>query len=440
MNNESITISFLGVDDRSKSAYQLFLEKIKPVQYKLVDDYEKAQLCLIDKDSYSVQKQYENLKNNYPDKHVLVLSIVEHSCVNDNEYFLQKPVKREVLQRLLNKISGDISGERLVKSSAPTRLQIKKRIEEISKRYIKKADEDDEKSAAVVKPAAKPKNNTVVSINQAPKISTSNAGKLLKIKNEEYFVGDCPDVNINDSEQAKKVFYSPERLLQSIVGRACAESEKSGKIVQLNIMKHVFYIDAEKQKIHSTAGPSVIRPLCIVYYDNDATYSVKPESFRDELDHMIKPEKGSSLNSEKNDYSWSIQAFQWLITLWCSRGRVPEGLDLESPVYLMQWPNLTRLEPLPHAVRIAALLYDQPRTLADAAKQLGIAQRYVFAFFSACNAIGLSDISRRDIDKLFVTEKPEKHKNKSIMSKLLGKLVNFSETEPVSDIASSVDK
>ena len=135
-----------------------------------------------------------------------------------------------------------------------------------------------------------------------------------------------------------------------------------------------------------------------------------------------------------------MQAFMWLITLWCSRGRVPEDCDLTQPVYLMQWPNLTRLEPIPHAVRIAALIYHQPRTLTDTAKQLGIEQRYVFAFFSACKTIGLSDISRRDVDKLFATESPKHHKNKSIMSKLLGKLVNFSGNTAINDVINSADK
>ncbi len=49
----------------------------------------------------------------------------------------------------------------------------------------------------------------------------------------------------------------------------------------------------------------------------------------------------------------------------------------------MEWPTLTRLASIPHALRIAALLYDHPYPLADAARLLGIEQRYVFAFYSA---------------------------------------------------------
>ena len=438
MNNESITISFLGVDERSKSAYQLFFEQIKSVRYELIDDYRKAQLCLVDKDSYNIQQQYEELIQNYPQKYILVLSIVEHSCAHNNEFFLQKPIKRDELQKLLNKVYGFISGKTVNKPGAPTNTQIKKTVEKISQKYIKKSDNLKHKDSG--KQVSNVKDNTVVSINKTPKASTSNAGKLLKIEHEEYYVGESPDIDINDSGQLNKAYYSPDKLLQSIMEQARIKSQQSGQIVQLNVLNHIFYFDDKEQKVHSTAGPAVIRPLCFVCHDIEASYEVKTSTFRDDLNFILQANKNRSTNKVKEKHSWSMEAFMWLITLWCSRGRVPEGCDLTQPVYLMQWPNLTRLEPIPHAVRIAALIYHQPRTLTDAAKQLGIEQRYVFAFFSACKTIGLSDISRRDVDKLFVTESLKQHKNKSIMSKLLGKLLSFSGNTAINDIANNADK
>ena len=125
----------------------------------------------------------------------------------------------------------------------------------------------------------------------------------------------------------------------------------------------------------------------------------------------------------------------WLITLWCSRGRLPKGTSLSNPVYLMQWPNLTRLDPIPHAVHISALLYKQPHTLLEITQQLGIEQRYVFAFYSACKSVGLAHVSRREVDKIFVPEKAARHKNKSILSKLLSKLAGFKDKSEMNEIA-----
>ena len=125
----------------------------------------------------------------------------------------------------------------------------------------------------------------------------------------------------------------------------------------------------------------------------------------------------------------------WLISLWSSRGRIPEGTDLRQAVYLLQWPNLTRLASIPHSVRIAALLYDKPYRLTEVARQLGIEQRYVFAFYSACKSIGLANVSKRKVDQLFVAEKPKADKNKSILSKLVSKLKNISEKVSINNIA-----
>ena len=434
MKTEPITISFLGVDERSKSAYQLFFENITPVQYELIDDSHQAQLCLIDKDSYNVQQQYDELTKNYPEKYILVLSIIEHSCTHDREFFLQKPIKREALQDLLNKISGYISGKTILPSGAPSRSQIKNTVMKISEKYRKQPAV--KKPVEPVKPVVQKTDGTVVPIKKAPKVATANAGKLLKVENEEYFVGEQEDIDISDAQQLQKIFYAPEKLLQSVMEKAREKSQESGQIVQLKVMDHIFYFDAKNQKVYSTVGPSVIRHLCVVHQDEAPTFSVKPESFRNDLEFILQ----ASEKKSRRKHSWSMDAFLWVITLWCSRGRVPAGTDINRPVYLMQWPNLTRLEQVPHAARIAALIYDQPRTLFDTAKQLGIKQRYVFAFFSACKSIGLSGVSVRDVDRLFEAEKPKKSKNKSILSKLLGKLTNFSESVVTTKLASNADK
>ncbi|WP_198266537.1 hypothetical protein [sulfur-oxidizing endosymbiont of Gigantopelta aegis] len=162
-------------------------------------------------------------------------------------------------------------------------------------------------------------------------------------------------------------------------------------------------------------------------HDNQVSYKIKDASFRDELHDIIQSNKNKTRQKNQEKQSWRMESFTWLISLWSSRDRVPRGTPLDRPVYLMQWPNMTRLAAVPHGVRIAALLYEQASNLPDVARQLDIEQRYVFAFYSACKSIGLANISRRQIDKTFVNEQPKRHKNKSILAKLLGKLLHFGE-------------
>lgn len=224
-------------------------------------------------------------------------------------------------------------------------------------------------------------------------------------------------------------------LLQDVINTACEKSCESGQIVQVDILNNVFYFDAKAQKVYGATSLAIIRPLCLIQHDNQVSYSVKHDAFRKGLNFIINNSNNTLANKKQKNYSWDMQAFIWLIALWCSRRRIPQGFDITSPIFLNQWPNLSRLEPIPHAVRIAALIYEQPRTLTDVAKQLGIEQRYVFAFFSACKSIGIADISKRDVDKLLVSERPVPHKDKYNLSKLLKRLVNFPARNSASEIA-----
>ena len=72
-----------------------------------------------------------------------------------------------------------------------------------------------------------------------------------------------------------------------------------------------------------------------------------------------------------------------------ARGRIPLGTDPSTKVKLKHWPNLTRLQTFPNAMRIASLWSRQPVSLLESATVLGIPQRYVFAFFSAVQVLGL---------------------------------------------------
>lgn len=58
-----------------------------------------------------------------------------------------------------------------------------------------------------------------------------------------------------------------------------------------------------------------------------------------------------------------MQALMWQMGIWSCRGRLLAGIRLDTPLRLRHWPNLTRLAPLPHAVRIAAFGHARPPTL-----------------------------------------------------------------------------
>jgi DNA-binding MarR family transcriptional regulator len=76
----------------------------------------------------------------------------------------------------------------------------------------------------------------------------------------------------------------------------------------------------------------------------------------------------------------------------------------------------------PHAMRIAALMVQEPRTLGDIASILKIKPQYVFVFISAAHALGLVGQARREADVLVVAPEIKPSQKQSLLSRIISKL------------------
>ncbi len=427
--DSTLTISFLGVDQRSMSAYEFFFKGIKDFNCDLSSNNSQPQICLVDIDAYNIEHEYHQYRDAHPQTYLLLLSLGSHPELEEQEFFLRKPVKKDALLASINEIHQVISGKiklnDAVKQAAETINEFTAG-DESTQEVTVNLQHNHFKIQSLDEPAAaEPIDKKIVAIKEKRKVATAQAGKLLTVANEKDFVGEQSDIDLNDIDLLPQIYYDPKKFLQSIVEKVCLKSRQTEGIIQLNVLNYTFYFDYQEQKVYSTVGPGIIRPLCLLPHENHVSYKIKDLGFRQQLHEIMQSNKNQKTKKTQEKQSWNMESFVWLITLWSSRGRLPRGTSLSSPVYLMQWPNLTRLEALPHAVRISALLYQQPHTLPDIARQLGIEQRYVFSFYSACKAIGLANISKRQIDTTFAPEQPAVNKNKSILVKLLGRLVGF---------------
>jgi CheY-like chemotaxis protein len=124
------------------------------------------------------------------------------------------------------------------------------------------------------------------------------------------------------------------------------------------------------------------------------------------------------------DTSCELEAFLWKLALYTYRGRLPQGTDVQEPVYLRYWPNLTRLEPVPNGMRIASLWSRQPASLASLIGRLRIPQRQVFAFYAAANSIGLAGPATRQADGMLTASLPMMGvRSHTIIQQLADKLI-----------------
>ncbi len=115
----------------------------------------------------------------------------------------------------------------------------------------------------------------------------------------------------------------------------------------------------------------------------------------------------SAMHGENRQNQIEVEAFVWKLALYTYRGHLPAGTDVNQPVYLKYWPNLTRFEPTPNAMRIASLLCRQPVPLAFIVRILNIPQRHVFNFYAAANAAGLAGPAVREVDRMLLPSYPD---------------------------------
>ena len=85
----------------------------------------------------------------------------------------------------------------------------------------------------------------------------------------------------------------------------------------------------------------------------------------------------------------------WELAYNTSRGKLPEGADIDQKHQLKHWPNFTRLCPMENGMRMASVWARAPRTIDEIATDLNIPLEQVYAFYAAAHSIGL--IEQHDI-------------------------------------------
>ncbi|NDV13175.1 hypothetical protein [Crenobacter caeni] len=90
----------------------------------------------------------------------------------------------------------------------------------------------------------------------------------------------------------------------------------------------------------------------------------------------------------------AAHAVLWQLALLSARGRMPNGVGADNLIRLRHWPNLTRLAPLPDAMRMAAFWTRTPASPRMALRMLGVEIGDLCNFIAACHAIGLIDTRR----------------------------------------------
>lgn len=198
--------------------------------------------------------------------------------------------------------------------------------------------------------------------------------------------GTAEDIDCNDETQVSHLFLPLDGRLLAALQAALAQAKQGNQPIALRYKENTLAIFHPRGiAVAVPVGDIALQRLSQTVFSEGAL----------KLDMLpannVPPPSPTALHPD---------ILIWKVAAWTYRGQLPVGLPPNQRVFLRHWPNLTRLLELPDAMRIAALLNEQPMSMSRVAEALRIPQRHVFAFCACCHAIGLLDVAKRAADHL----------------------------------------
>jgi hypothetical protein len=406
-NKKPLRVALHGMDSRSQKMMSMYLQgPCKGVA--VVVNEESSEADIFDIDSVNGDKLLNAHLSKSLGRPTIVLSL--HNQEIENILSVKKPVKIDDMLAALSTAKILISKPNQQTTKAQPQFQPKEqtKIATATSPHFS-ADKAEE---PVAQEPAPPLKKFVLNSDEQKKTSKHQAAMQLNEKGFGAFVGNVPGIDVNDPKQFSKASYDPKEYFQGYVESAYKISQEKGQTRQLNsgwnplvIFPHndEVWLDVDETQLRAFSGLAINKTIA-------SKMSVTPTN--------MDP---SSMEQALEKFQ-SMDAFLWKIACWASKGRYPSSIDIKQPVYLKGWPNFTRLLITPHAMRIAALLVKEPRTLPEIAEVLNIKPQYVFVFISAACSLGLAGQVRREVDTLVQSNQIKPNKNQGLLSRILSSL------------------
>ena len=425
-SKKPLSVALYGMDERSRKTMVMYLRG--PCKGKAVVVSEsQADIDIVDIDFVHSQKILAERQSKTPDRPVIVLSLDE-ALVVEGCTTVKKPIEVEKLLKALvaaeqslkkkeKKASffsrftaAGVADEKKVSSKPEKKAEkIKKPVSEPQASNVGKKQKKKKEVPQVDK---KQSTKRPIDTDERKKVSKHRTAKDLTESGFATYIGHVESVDFTDREQVLKASYHSKEFFLGYVQSALKVARAKARILQLNSgwkpliifpMSNEIWLDVSDKQLRAFAGIAIKKSS-----DKKVTLSAV--------------DKQSTQFSEKMENFYDMDAFMWKLAIWTSKGRYPDSLNINKPVYLKRWPNFTRLVITPHALRISALLIGEPRTLMNVIDVLKIKPQYVFIFISAAHTLGLVGQTKHavDVETPFAKAKPSKAKG--LLGRILGRL------------------
>lgn len=388
INQKPLQLALHGMDERAQKMMAMFLQGPCQGAAMVVANSQDAQANVIDADMARSQAVLNDIVDKHPEKPVIVLSVKDSQPGQEKLIHVKKPVTSARMLTAVEQAKNLIA----LNAGPSTEMQPDS----------SPADTQDCQVALL---------KTInIGNDDRAKISKHQAAMNMDEQGFSAFIGIAPNIDFSDPGQVVLASYNAKLHFQGIVQAAYKFAFEKVRAINLGSGwkpllifpdNREIWLDADDKMLRAFAGIKMNSPSPSIAVIDERTYTAvngQPEKFQD------------------------MNAFLWKLAIWTSKGRYPQELDITKPVYLKRWPEFTRWLITPHALRIAALLIQSPRTMMNTAQVLNINPRYVFVFISAAHAVGLVGQTQREPDDKIETPAHKPNVRKGLMSRIISKL------------------
>ena len=316
-------------------------------RYRLVEN-EQADVSIIDVDTYQAKSLLDNLRQQYPDRPMIGLSILPIEDHQDEHIIhVKKPFTQDELTQAVDQARGALN---------PTKIVVGK-----------------EMGGSIHQAANAVSDKTEVKDRQVARNGISS--------------------------RTNTTYYNPAEYLQGALKVAYSKSKTAGFNLRLDAWWKPIVIFPKTRQVWVDADDQKLQAFCRLPLKTFARHESQESQNAAEI--KISPEPMFNMDKFSGSLQ-SMDAFLWKVAWWNAGGQLPQGIKESQLLKLKSWPNITRFLCPDHAVQICALLFNTPISPLRISELLDIERKEVYGFISAANALGLIDTTENQ------SAKPEK--------------------------------
>lgn len=402
MNSNSkgpINIALYGMDERTRKVMSMFFHGPCNGVANVVSEYD-ADIDIVDVDFINAKEVLGERRLKTPKRPVIILSSERQSI--EGTIFIKKPVQTAELLSVLSQMGAVLKSKQYKKSGAVASTVFESKIEQ----------QDQVDSGIRLKKALKKQEEKNIDNNESKKISKHQVAKELVEGSYFSYISHIDNIDFSDQYEILRASFNPKSFFLGYVQSAYNVAKAKKNAVQLDSGWRPLVILPKSHEVWLGADDKQLKAFAGIARKNNPGKKMLLVPFDQEV----------SLLAEKMDGFYDMDVFIWKLAVWTSKGRYPDSIDINKPVYLRQWPNFARVLVTPHAIRIAALLIDGPRKAMNIVDLLKIKPQHVFIFISAAHAVGILGQAQRQMDEIFSPPDIKASKDNSLLSNILARL------------------